>query len=362
MLDVTQSAPIDEAVARGQVAGGDPFKSLRAVDVATGEVLPLDATPAIAVDARGKPIPTASGLPALVETTKPGITRLVTLTTAVGFAMTALGRPWLSKGELIITAIGCLVGTALSSSGANTLNQVMERVRDAKMDRTRHRPLPSGRTSARGTTYFGVICAVAGLAVLWITCGFFAMLVSLLCLVSYLAWYTPLKPSTPLATFIGGIPGALPPMIGSVAASAATGTAVFMEPAGLALFTLMFVWQIPHFLAIAWMYRDDYAKGGYAVLPVVDVQGKWTALTVAFWTLALLPAALLPALAMRDLLGWPYLVIAGVSTLAFMAQALKLVKTPDVACARRVFFGSIMHLPVLLIAMVAEAAVRRALS
>jgi protoheme IX farnesyltransferase len=338
----------------------DPFKSIRVLNPATGEGVPVHDAPPL-VDARGKPIPTSRGIAALIETTKPGITRLVTLTSAVGFAMTALARPWLSKGDLIIAAVGCLVGTALSSSGANTLNQVMERSRDAKMDRTRTRPLPSGRSHVLGTVYFGAACALAGLAVLWITCGFFAMFVSLLCLISYLAWYTPLKPATPIATFIGGIPGALPPIIGAVAASDRSGTQVFLEPAAWSLFTLMFVWQIPHFLAIAWMYRDDYEKGGYAVLPVVDKQGKITAMTVAFWTLALLPAALLPALAMKELLGWPYLIIAALSTIAFMSQSLKLIKTPDRDTAKRVFFGSIMHLPVLLLAMVAEAAIRRAM-
>jgi protoheme IX farnesyltransferase len=331
---------------------------VRVIDPASGEKLPVRDVLPPTLDSRGKPIPTAVGVPALIETTKPGITRLVTLTSAVGFAMTALGRPWLSKGDLIIAAVGCLVGTALSSSGANTLNQVMERTRDARMDRTRTRPLPSGRTSVRGTAWFGIACGVAGLLVLWIACGFFAMVVSLLCLVSYLAWYTPLKPATPIATFVGGIPGALPPLIGAVAASARPGTQAFLEPAGWSLFVLMFVWQIPHFLAIAWMYRDDYAKGGYAVLPVVDVKGHWTALTVAFWTLALLPATLLPGLALPNLLGWPYLLIALVSTVAFMTQAFRLVRTPERTAARRVFFGSILHLPVLLGAMVIEAAIR----
>ena len=156
----------------------------------------------------------------------------------------------------------------------------------------------------------GVSLCVVGVAVLLLA-GPLPALISLACIVSYVAFYTPLKTKTTMATFIGAIPGALPPLIGWTAASKLTGFDSLYQPGGLSLFALMFAWQIPHFMAIAWMYRDDYAKGGYMVLPVVDPSGKWTALTVALWTIALIPATLLPASVMPDSLGTVYLMIAG---------------------------------------------------
>ncbi|HYF13706.1 MAG TPA: heme o synthase [Phycisphaerales bacterium] len=303
--------------------------------------------------------PARSAARALLETTKPGITRLVTMTAGVGFVLAASGRSW-AIPELVVTGSACLAGTALSAAGANSLNQWMERSRDARMDRTRKRPIPSGDLSPRAVAAAGAVLCVAGLAVLLAGCGLVPMLVSLACIVSYLAFYTPMKPATTLATFVGAIPGALPPMIGSAAASTLAGWDALREPAGLALFCLMFVWQVPHFLALAWLYRDDYAKGGYAVLPVVDPKGDSTAWTVALWSAALIPATLLPAVVMPDLLGWPYVVVAGLSGAAFFAVAVRLVRSRARARARAVFLASIMHLPALLVAMTAESLLRAA--
>jgi len=182
--------------------------------------------------------------------------------------------------------------------------------------------------------------------------------VSLACIISYLVFYTPMKVTTPLATFVGAIPGALPPMIGAAAASKLQGLEALREPAGLVLFTLMFIWQIPHFLAIAWMYKDDYAQGGYAVLPVVDPQGSTTAWTVALWTLALIPATLLPATNLGGIVGLPYAIIATISGLAFGYFALRLIMERTRERARAVFFASIAHLPLLLLAMTIEATAR----
>ncbi|MFO0832019.1 MAG: heme o synthase [Phycisphaerales bacterium] len=301
---------------------------------------------------------TATGLPALWETTKPGITRLVTMTSLAGFVLAALQREKWAFADLSVSLTACAVGTALSAAGANALNQWMEQARDARMARTQGRPLPTQRVKQSQVLAFGAALCIAGLAVLWALCGPVPMLVSLACIVSYLAVYTPMKPASPLATFVGALPGALPPMIGSAAASTASGWNVLREPAGYALFTLMFVWQIPHFLAIAWMYRDDYARGGYAVLPVVDTTGAGTAWTMALWTAALLPATLLPAVLLPDLLGAPYATVAGVSGLLFAVFAVRLLLEKSRERARQLFFGSIVHLPLLLIAMMAEAIVR----
>jgi protoheme IX farnesyltransferase len=183
-------------------------------------------------------------------------------------------------------------------------------------------------------------------------------LVSLACIVSYIAVYTPMKTTTALATFVGALPGALPPLIGWSAGSEAGAWASLKEWGGLSLFVLMFVWQIPHFLAIAWMYKDDYAKGGYVVLPVIDPGGTWTAATIGLWSAALIPATLLPAIVMPDRLGAAYTVVAGLTGLAFLWLAVRLIRTRERREARALFFGSITHLPLILLVMVAEALIR----
>lgn len=297
---------------------------------------------------------------ALVETTKPRITRLVTITSIVGFVMAALARAWTFE-SLATIAFGAIAGTALSAAGANALNQWMERRRDALMRRTAGRPLPRGNVAPAAVLATGVALGVAGVALLLALCGPVPALVSLACILVYVLAYTPLKPVSPVATFVGAIPGALPPLIGWSAASAAPGFASLLEPGGLSLFAIMFIWQIPHFLAIAWMYQDDYAKGGFRVLPVLPNGGPRTARTVAFWTLLLVPATLAPAWFMPDRLGWAYITIAGVSGLAFAWLAGRLVLNRTRPAARRVFFASIIHLPLLLVAMVGEALIRAAI-
>jgi len=308
----------------------------------------------------GMPVVARRGVVAsLVETTKLGITRMVATTSAVGFVMAASTRAW-GLGELLVSGVACVVGTALAAAGANSINQYMERDRDALMTRTAGRPLPQGRVTPGAVLGAGTALSALGVLLLWSVSGAVPALIALACVVSYVAVYTPLKTRTTLATFIGAIPGALPPLIGWTAASEAAGWEALREAGGLSLFALMFIWQIPHFLAIAWMYREDYARGGYLVLPVIDPAGRWTAATIALWTAALLPATLLPAWAMPERLGVTYLAIAAVSGVGYAVLAGRLVVTRGRAEARRVFFGSIMHLPLLLVAMVAEALVRAA--
>lgn len=305
--------------------------------------------------------PASSGLAgALLEATKPGITRLVTTTAMVGLAMSVAVRPW-TLSQLLLASAGVLAGTALSASGANAINQAMEHRRDALMHRTMRRAIPSGRATRPQVLATGILLSILGVALLWSVCGIVPAAVSLACILSYVLIYTPLKPITTLATFVGTIPGALPPLIGYSAAASLTDTAAWsslLEPLGISLVVLMCVWQVPHFLAIAWMYKDDYIRGGYRVLPAIDQTGSWTAATIALWSVALLPATLLPAAVAPQLLGLPYLAIATISGLLFIALGARLLASRDRAAARRVFFASIIHLPVVLIAMVCEAILR----
>lgn len=298
---------------------------------------------------------------AILEASKPGITRLVTITALVGFAMAGVTRSW-TFAELLISAVGCALGTAMSAAGANALNQWLEKDRDALMHRTSRRPIPAGRASVRSIVLAGIGLIVAGFFVLWLANGLVPALVALACAVSYLIAYTPLKPLTTMATYVGAIPGALPPLIGWTAASPSHGMIAdfdsLLHPGGLVLFAIMFAWQIPHFLAIAWMHREDYARGGYRVLAVVDPTGTTTSVVVAIWTVALLALTVAPVWAMPESLGTPYLVAAIASGICFTYLAGRLVVERSRNAARRVFFASIAHLPLIFLVMVVEAFVR----
>lgn len=300
---------------------------------------------------------------AVYELTKPGITRLVTITSVVGFILNAVGQTW-ETWDLVARAAGCIIGTALSAAGANALNQWIERERDANMRRTAARPLPSRRLASGPALAAGLLLSALGLGVL-AAVGFAPAVVSLATIAVYTLIYTPLKPVTPLNTLVGAIPGALPPLIGWTAA--ATGNALhgsgagfhaLAEPGGWCLFLLMLVWQIPHFLAIAWMYRDDYARGGHRMLPMTDPTGSATGHTVLIWAIALLPVSAAPAVFMGGRLGWASLLAAGLTGVVFIWLCARFARERTTPNARRVFFGSIMHLPVLLIAMVIDALVR----
>jgi protoheme IX farnesyltransferase len=293
----------------------------------------------------------------LAEFVKTGIVKMVVFTAGVGFAMSALTRNWTWR-DLILTGTVCLIGTALSAAGANALNQVMEVPRDARMRRTADRPLPSGRMRKHHGWAIGVGLCVAGVLVLALGNNIWAASVSAVTILSYLLWYTPLKPVTPLATLVGAIPGALPPLIGWAAASTSEWGGLG-ELGGWSLFLLMFVWQVPHFLALAWKYRDDYALGGHAVLPIGDRDGHRTALAVLFWTLALIPVSLAPSAAMPSLLGLGYVFAAVLSALAFAYTAVRMAVERTDASAIRLFLASIMYLPVVMIAMVADALIGR---
>ena len=290
-------------------------------------------------------------LAAVLETSKPRITRLVTITSAVGFVLAAITRTW-STGELLIAAIGALVGTALSAAGANTLNQWWERDRDARMPRTASRPIPEGRLTPGLALASGIAMALIGLGTLGLFCGLAPMAVSAATILSYVLIYTPLKPVTPLATLVGAVPGALPPLIGWSAALPEAGFASLLSATAWLLFFIMFIWQIPHFLAIAWMYKDDYAAGGYKVLPVVDSSGRRTARAILVWSVALVLISLAPAVVMSPATGAVYATVAGLMGTGFLLLTLRVVRTRERSDARRAFIASVIHLPLLLLVLV----------
>ena len=318
----------------------------------------------VAHPATDAPTPRADSLAMLrhaVELTKPRITKLVTITSGVGFAMALLAGAGPASGftliELVWVAFIVAAGTALSSSGAGALNEWWERERDARMRRTRTRPIPDGRLTSREALWIGLSASVGGVGLLWIGANWAAALVALLTILSYVLIYTPLKPVTPLATIVGAFPGALPPLIGwsAVAAGPWHGLDAL---GGWSLFLIMFVWQIPHFLAIAWKYRDDYALGGFRVLPVVDPSGLRTSWAVMLWSVALLPVSLSPIVVMNGVLGWAYAACALALGLVMVVLAAQLAISRADAHARRLFFASIIYLPLLLLAMVADGAAR----
>ncbi|MBX3402362.1 MAG: heme o synthase [Phycisphaeraceae bacterium] len=303
----------------------------------------------------------AHRLAAAYELTKPRITRMVAITAGVGFTMAAIGRPWSAAG-LFVSAFGCILGTSLSASGANALNQWLERDRDALMHRTRTRPLPEHRLSANAALGIGLALAFAGVFVLWALCGPAAALVSAATIILYVLLYTPLKPVTAFNTLIGAVPGALPPVVGWAAAwsfGAPTAyTAIvdpLIQPAAWALFLIMLVWQVPHVLAIAWMHREDYARGGYRMLPMSDPSGRTTAATMAAWAITLIPVSLAPVLLMPESLGWLYASLALLLSGGFAAMCLRLLRSTERRHIRAAFFASIIHLPLVLMAMVADA-------
>lgn len=327
---------------------------------AQSTIPPLKAPVEVQAPPAPEPAPWRVAMRAYVHTTKPGITKLVTITSMVGLGM-ALATRWAAGdhawplGPLALAVLGSIIGTALSAGGANALNQWAERERDARMRRTARRPLPTGTLSPTQVFGAGVGLAIAGLTLLWATCGLAAMTVSAACVLVYVLLYTPLKAVTWTATFVGAIPGALPPFIGWCAGYTHEGFGALADPGGVALFMLMFVWQLPHFLAIAWMFKDDYAAGGCAVLPVVDRSGARTSIVIAACTILLIPATISPVLAMPQVLGVLSLFTAALTGLGFAYLVARLLRTRKREDARAVFFASIIHLPVLLVVMVIDA-------
>lgn len=296
-------------------------------------------------------------LGALIETTKPRITRMVVITALIGAALAALDGDAPSWGTLLWMLLVVSVGTALSASGANSLNQWMERARDAQMRRTAGRPLPVRAVGPATVFLFGCVLSLAGALLLWMLLGPVPAAVSLSCTLIYVLLYTPMKVYSPWATLVGAIPGALPPLIGWTAIAGSGDFSTVLDPGGLSLVAIMTIWQIPHFLAIAWMYREDYEQGGFRVLPVLDPNGRLTAWTMLITGALLLLASLSPLVAMPEIIGAGYGVIAGATGIAYLILCARLAREKTVAMARRVFIASVIHLPILLLTLVVDALV-----
>jgi protoheme IX farnesyltransferase len=270
----------------------------------------------------------------LVSLTKPRVVLLVLVTTFVGYHLGVAGDTDYAR------LLHVLVGTTLAASGTLALNQFLERGVDARMARTRGRPLPDGRLRPVEALAFGLALTVGGLAYLAVAVGALTTLVTGVTSGLYLLAYTPLKRVTPLCTLLGAVPGALPPVAGWVAAQGAIGLG-----AGV-LFAIVFLWQLPHTLAIARLYRDDYARGGILVLPVVDPDGASTERQIVTACLALQVVGLLPTLV--GLAGPLYFFGAMTLGAAFLACGLAQALAPSTVAARRLLLASIVYLPALL--------------
>jgi len=269
---------------------------------------------------------------------KARLTTLVLLTTAVGFYIGEIGS------INFILFFNTLAATGLVAAGASALNQLLEREYDAKMRRTQDRPLPSGRLQPTTVAIFGGVGSVAGLIYLALAVNLLTSVLGAVTLVSYLFIYTPLKRVTWLNTAIGAIPGALPPLMGWTAARNELGGQ------GWALFAILAFWQMPHFFAIAWIYRDEYAKAGFVMLPNVDADGKRTGQQTVSHTFALLIASLCPFI--FKMAGTIYLAGAIILGAGFLFCALQFSRQLTLARARQLFLASIIYLPLLLTLMI----------
>jgi len=269
--------------------------------------------------------------------TKPRVVAMVLLTTVVGFYLGAAGE------VDYLRMIATVVGTGLAAGGTLALNQYMERDLDARMKRTKSRPLPDGRLLPIDALAFGTLLVTAGLLFLTFQVNAVSGFVTAMTVVTYLFMYTPLKQKTALCSIVGAIPGALPPVTGWAAARGDVGVEAWV------LFTILFLWQLPHSLAIAWLYREDYARAGMRLLPVVQPDGRSTGRQVAVNCLFLFAVGLLPTL--LGVAGDVYLVVASVLGAGLLAFGVSLASTRTSAAARRLLFATLAYLPILLAAM-----------
>jgi protoheme IX farnesyltransferase len=241
----------------------------------------------------------------------------------------------------MLPAVG---GTALVAGGAAVLNQVYERDTDALMRRTRMRPLPDGRVSPDEARLFGLAVAILGLAMLALGTNLLAASLATATLVVYLTVYTPMKRHSPLATLVGAVPGALPPLIGWTASHGS------LSAGGAALFAIVFLWQIPHFMAIAWLYRDDYGKAGFPLLPVIEPDGRRTGRQAVLYAAMLLPVSLVPQVI--GLSGPIYFGVAAALGVVLLGLSIRFARSRTDRSARALFLASIIYLPLIWIVMI----------
>ena len=270
------------------------------------------------------------------ELTKPEINFLIAITAAAGFW---LGSSATFPHFLWMQFLHTLLGTILVASGAATLNQLIELPYDAQMRRTARRPLASGRIAPSHALWFGVLLSICGVAYLAIYTNTLASLLAAFTLLSYLFLYTPLKRITPLCTLVGAFPGAAPPLIGWAAARGR------LDPAGWVLFAIVFLWQFPHFMSIAWIYREDYRRAGYLVLPTGEVKDGFVACQCLLPALGLFMVSIVPAL--RGQSGFAYFAGALVLGGIIFYYSARFALQRSSASARQLLLASILYLPML---------------
>ncbi len=280
-----------------------------------------------------RPAPQASRLRLLdyVELTKPEVNFLVVFTTAVSFYLGAQGD-W-----RVLLLLHTVIGTALVAAGTATLNEFVERDADARMRRTANRPLPAGRLAPQQAFWFGVVLAAGGVLQLALFVNFLSSLLAFLTLTSYLFLYTPLKKKTTWCTFVGAFPGAMPPLIGWAGARGNLGLEAWI------LYAILFLWQFPHFLAIGWIYREDYARGGIRMLSVADAQGRATFHQIVGASLVLVPVSLIPAL--LGMAGALYFSGALLLGLALLQCGVWAALSKSKTQARRLVHASVIYIP-----------------
>jgi protoheme IX farnesyltransferase len=272
-----------------------------------------------------------------IELTKPRITWLILMSTGVGYFY---GQSYAGhSGFHFLLLLHTLIGTGLMASGTAALNQWYEREADRHMRRTAARPLPSGRLSSRGALAFGVALSIGGFLDLWLGANLLSGLIGAFTLASYLFVYTPMKQRTWWSTTVGAVPGAMPPMIGYAAAAGA------ITRESWVLFAILFLWQFPHFYSIAWMYKEDYARAGIRMLPVVEPDCRSTARQIVLYGLALVPVSLVPGI--LGMAGRIYLVGALLLGLWFLYSGVRVAVDRTAARARYVLLASVFYLPLI---------------
>jgi protoheme IX farnesyltransferase len=270
-----------------------------------------------------------------IELTKPRITCFILMSTAIGFLCASHLNPAWTWWQFFHT----LLGTALIASGTAALNQWYERDADAKMNRTSKRPLPSGRLNSTEALVFAVLLSLAGFVELWLGANLLTGLLGAFTLIMYLFAYTPLKQKSKHSTTIGAIPGAMPPLIGYAAAANGLGKEAWV------LYLILFLWQFPHFYAIAWMYREDYGRAGIRMLPVVEPDGESTARQILWFSLALVPVSLLPKL--FSMAGDVYFGGAALLGILVVWAGVRVSRDHTRLRARQVLLASVVYLPLL---------------
>ncbi|MDQ7007877.1 MAG: heme o synthase [Acidobacteriota bacterium] len=284
---------------------------------------------------------TTSWLAVYAELGKLRLGSLVVLTAIVGYAL------GVREGFSWLTALALALGTLLAAAGANTLNQWLEVERDARMHRTRTRPLPTGRITRRHAVAAALGESVLGTLLLALACNLLTAVLALAVILLYALVYTPLKPRSSLNTLVGAVCGAVPPMMGWAAARGS------LDAGAWVLAATLFVWQIPHFLALAWLYREDYVRGGYRMLPISDPSGAVTCWMALLYSLALVPVGL--AATAAGMAGWVYAIGAVVLGGLMIERTVRLLRRRTDRAARHVFWASLAYLPLLLGLMVIDA-------